>query len=384
MIGRDTMMSFIESSPSGEDVTFSDPRESPSLLNPWDMVAFDTHPEWSNFPAIKFHDSDDNVVVTAGVFDNTLWASARDWWRPQETGAHDIRPLQESALTCRNYPPRLLKLRSSASVPTPDTWVALIPCSHAVAPPTVVDSSGSAPVSGVLKLITPSIDPSFVPDPVWLDNYDPGFLQIFDISDPWSIAADSIETVTNPSNPSDTQQVIKPYRTSIDPLILSDPGGAAFRVETLEFMIGGVTKTFAFVAEFSGKVEVFDITDALYRTSTGSQSPIFSWEAPLSVFDSYPNNIRAIAVDRLVNNSAMVYVGVSRMGIMSIPFSPATGFLDAERHLVKTPGEVWGLELRDDSDPSRRTLLCADSYGGNRVYSLRNIDEQSQSGTGGL
>ena len=170
-----------------------------------------------------------------------------------------------------------------------------------------------------------------------MDNYDHGFLQIFDISDPWSIAADSIETVTNPSNPSDTQQVIKPYRTSIDPLILSDPGGAAFRVETLEFMIGGVTKTFAFVAEFSGKVEVFDITDALYRISTGSQSPIFSWEAPLSVFDSYPNNIRAIAVDRLVNNSAMVYVGVSRMGIMSIPFSPATGFLDAYPHLLKTP-----------------------------------------------
>ena len=37
----------------------------------------------------------------------------------------------------------------------------------------------------------------------------------------------------------------------------------------------------------------------------------------MSFFDSYPNNVRAIAVDRLVNNSAMVYVGISRMGIMS-------------------------------------------------------------------
>ncbi|MEM8713128.1 MAG: hypothetical protein AAGG01_19445, partial [Planctomycetota bacterium] len=185
-----------------------------------------------------------------------------------------------------------------------------------------------------------------------------------------------------------------PHRTDLDVLFLSQPGGAAFRVETAAFEIGGETRTFAFVAEFNGAIEVFDITDILYvQSPSGYRTPIHRWEAPLSVFDSIPNNVRAIAVDRIANNQAMVYVGVSRMGIMSIPYDPTStaGFVDAQRHLVKTPGEVWGLEIRDleirdgepiaVQDPSKRTLICADSYGGNRVYSLRYIDDHAQSGT---
>jgi hypothetical protein len=336
-------------------------------------IRFETHPEWSNFPTIKYHDSNDVVVTTATGFDRTLWETAREWWRPEIDGPYDIAPLVASAGACRTYPPRLLKLRSSSSVAQPDTWIALVPCSHAVAPPTVHSSTaalGAAPIA-----------PGFAPGAPWDAKHNFGFLQIFDISDPWAIAANGVFTVTHPTLPQ-TQTVFRPYRTDVDPLVLSEAGGAAFRVETAEFNIADEVRTYAFVAEFTGKVEVFDITEALYVSSpSGFASPIHSWEAPLSVFDSIPNNIRAITVDRLVNNSAMVYVGVSRMGIMSVPYAPGTGFEDSQRHLVKTPGEPWGLSIREDADPSKRTLLCADGYGGNRVYSLAIVDQQASSGT---
>jgi len=132
------------------------------------------------------------------------------------------------------------------------------------------------------------------------------------------------------------------------------------------------------------KVEVFDITEVLYSTpANGKWEPVHpAWVAPLAVFDALPNNIRALAVDKLSDDLVMVYVGVSRMGIMSIPFKAATGFLDSERHLTKTPGEVWGLSIRENADPARRTLMCADGHCGHRVYSLNLVQEQAMSGTG--
>jgi hypothetical protein len=226
---------------------------------------------------------------------------------------------------------------------------------------------------------------------MWVNHFDYGFLQVFDVNDPWKIVADSKRVITNGGG---TETVFAPHRSGLDVLFLSQPGGAAFRVDTARLSVGGETRTYAFVAEFSGAVEVFDITDILYvHSPSGFRTPIHRWEAPLSVFDAIPNNIRAIAVDPITSNNVMVYVGVSRMGIMSIPYDPTSsdGFVDSQRHLVKTPGEVWGLEIRDIEvedgqpigvpDPSRRTLLCADSYGGNRVCSLRSIDDQAVSGT---
>ena len=306
-----------------------------------------------------------------------------------------INPIQAGAADCRTYPPRLLELPSSAEPGAPTKWVALIPCSHVVAPPTVVDEAGTG-TGGVLGILTDPIPQEFLPDQVWLDHYDHGFLQLFDISDPWSISQDSSKTITNGGV---VETVRKPHRSTLDPLMLPEAGTSVFRVETAQFTVGGQVKTLAFAVNFNGSVEVFDITDILYVNSPlGYREPISStpgleahgWVAPLSVFDAIPNNIRAIAVDRIADNKAMVYVGVSRMGIMSVPYDPVQGFDDNERHLVKTPGEVWGLELRDTvavagvSSPqarSLRTLLCADSYGGNRVYSVGYINDQSPSGT---
>ncbi|WP_145194742.1 hypothetical protein [Planctomycetes bacterium Poly30] len=140
------------------------------------------------------------------------------------------------------------------------------------------------------------------------------------------------------------------------------------------------------MAEFKGRVEVFDLTEMLYTAPAGGHwvpsHP--AWVAPPSGFDALDNNIRAIAVDPLSDGKAMVYVGVSRVGIMSIPFDPSstTGFMDSERHLIKTSGEVWGLSIRDHPNPARRTLLCSDGYAGHRIYSLGLIEHQAASGTG--
>ncbi|MEM9799588.1 MAG: hypothetical protein AAGA20_04625 [Planctomycetota bacterium] len=395
LIGRDLMMTDVDGAITPGIVPFEDPRDAPGQQPLWDTVQFETHPEWRNFPALRYHDSNDDPFVTGmnQILDNSLWEEAAAWWRPGGSGpftsgpgAPDlpVAPIQLSAGACRTYPPRIFELRSSATVEDPDTWVALVPCSHAVCPETVVDSSGTAtPPPGVIPLHTPAIDPSFAPDPFWGSNHGRGFLQVFKLDDPWQLV-DSSRIIVSDPNGAQTFDIIRPHRSTLDPLLLSRAESAAFRAQVREFEVAGETLTYAFVADFSGAVDVFDLTDALYRPSTGSMTPIWSWTAPLSVFDTIANNTRAIEVDVISDDVALVYVGVSRIGIVSIPFEVGSGFLDAQRHVVPTPGEVWGLEIREwPSDPSRRTLMCADAYGGNRVYSLGTIEAQA-SGASGL
>lgn len=58
--------------------------------------------------------------------------------------------------------------------------------------------------------------------------------------------------------------------------ILSRTETAAYRVEVVELEVNGEDRTFAFAVFFNGLIEVFDITDTLYRTSTGEVQPVVS------------------------------------------------------------------------------------------------------------
>jgi hypothetical protein len=80
------------------------------------------------------------------------------------------------------------------------------------------------------------------------------------------------------------------------------------------------------------------------------------------------------------------------VGFYAVTFDLATRtFLDDAR-LTKTPGEVWGLEVRSLPSTSgeldaNRVLLCTDSYGGMRIYGVAqiptNIDTTLPTGPGG-
>jgi len=50
---------------------------------------------------------------------------------------------------------------------------------------------------------------------------------------------------------------------------------------------------------------------------------------------------------------------------------------------IKTPGEVWGLEVRPDSPTSDRILLCTDAYCGMRIYGLVDLDPAMDDDTSG-
>jgi hypothetical protein len=374
MFARDMALADITVTAPGTGFEFFDPRaDTLTTQNRWSTVTFETHPEFGNFPAIPFHDWADQPAA-----DNSQWTKAKNWWRAPCLTADDLNPVQASAVEARTYPPRLLKLRTSSAPDAPTKWVALVPCGHFCLGPDVVIESGPNPSPAVRKLFTPEIEPEFAPDPYFASKQGFGFLLIFDVDDPSGFAADSIV----PYNSGGQQFFLtRSLESEFDPLVSSRSETAAYRVEVEELSVGGETRTYAFVAFFNGLIEVFDITDTLYRTSTGEVQPIYSWLAPDSAFDFSENNTRGIVVDKTGPDQAMVYVAVSRMGIVSVPFTPTAGFDNSQRHLVPTPGEVFGLELRHDPIAERRTLICADSYGGNRIYSLGSIVQQASGGT---
>lgn len=114
-------------------------------------------------------------------------------------------------------------------------------------------------------------------------------------------------------------------------------------------------------------------------SSSGFRAPVATWTAqssPLGVSpcDGVPNNIRALATDRIDADEVMVYVGVSRVGIVSIPFKWNVGFDTNAEHRIKTSGEVWGLELRPATPTTDRILLVTDSYCGMRIYGLGDVN----------
>ena len=182
MMAQDPVLADVEAS-SLDDVEFLDPRKPGASSNPWFAAHFDTHPEWSNFPAIKYHDSNDQgVPAPSGIgFDNTLWEQAKSWCRFDVgqslpvTELNFISPRLDSAGACRTYPPRLLKLRGESGMTQPDHWVALVPCSHVVARPEVAEESGAGPGGGsqTIKMFTEPIPAAFEPDQMWLDHYLP-------------------------------------------------------------------------------------------------------------------------------------------------------------------------------------------------------------------
>jgi hypothetical protein len=79
--------------------------------------------------------------------------------------------------------------------------------------------------------------------------------------------------------------------------------------------------------------------------------------------------------DRIDADEVMVYIGVSRVGILSIPIRVNVGFDTASEHRIKTSGEVWGLEVRPGPPmrPNDRVLLVTDSYCGMRIYGLVDL-----------
>lgn len=262
-----------------------------------------------------------------------------------------------------------------------DRWVLVVPCGNACCPPDVTNYS--APVaSGGLGL--PPL-PGGNPSPLWASQYRRGFLQLFDVTDPWQLIRDSRVAVTNQSGAQATNFVSRV--STMDPLFLPDAGSHAYRISTIVLSASGVEHVLVFVADFGGRVHCFDITDALSNQSpTGFRSPVETWTAQDSLlarspFDGVANNIRAIATDRIDADEVMVYVGVSRVGILSIPYRVNVGFDTNAEHRIKTPGEVWGLEVRPATPTTDRILLVRDSYCGMRIYGLVDLDPSKKDDT---
>jgi len=373
LVARNQVESGAQLNPSGGLVSFLDPRNPPPLpLSPWHTCQFDTHPEWGKFAAQKYDPSSTGNPFPVEI----SWTEAKNWWR-----TNSIAPLQIWAGESRTWPPEMVRLADVPGNVPRNRRILVVPCGNACCPPNVTNYS--APVaSGGLGLPALSMGD---PTQLWASQYRRGFLQLFDVTDPWQLIRDSKVAVTNQSGAQANNFVSRV--SSMDPLFLPDAGSHAYRISTIVLSASGVEHVLVFVTDFDGRVHCFDITNAIYTSNpAGFRAPVATWDSrtsPLakSPFDGVANNIRAIATDRIDTDEVMVYIGVSRVGILSIPYRVNIGFDTNAEHRIKTPGEVWGLEVRPATTPTDRILLVTDSYCGMRIYGLVDLDPAKKDDT---
>ena len=247
----------------------------------------------------------------------------------------------------QTFTPRTMKL-PSAQGGGADTWVLAAPCGFLENGEQDVDSMGQ-------NFESYTQHPEWRTDPAY-EDFTRLLVQFWDVDDPDVLAL-----------------------TSSDPDDKGIPAHAAFvggfdSANALHVnLVEQDGRTFLFVGDFGGRVEVLDVTDVLWD-STEPVKSVETWTPTTSLTDNLANNVWEVAVDRAQWSSGGVdydeiyaYVAVERVGIEVLHFDPACA--PGERlkkvGLIQTPGNVRSMVIREDGPD--KTLILTDGEAGLRV-----------------
>ncbi|MCE9593022.1 MAG: hypothetical protein K8S98_02410 [Planctomycetes bacterium] len=149
----------------------------------------------------------------------------------------------------------------------------------------------------------------------------------------------------------------------------------AVTTATLGTPDGSQHRTYAFVADFGGRVLAFDIT-TLPGAGTHPEDSVIPlagvWQAPASTFDGYHENVSDIVVDDR-GSAPILYASAMRLGIVRLrpELEPAAGGLYTvafrDPRVINTPGLAHGLALRFTASGEPQ-LLVAEKNNGVRIY----------------
>lgn len=299
-----------------------------------------------------------------------------DWMTP---------PPQLDLLTGTRF--ELIRYPASLSQATPPTeeWILAVPCF------TLSNPHKQSPVdfAGVLNVPATQQAPGFSIDldaefGAWyapttpgydaevdhlLDHYDHGMVQFWRFT---NLPENNEADISSPSN--------KPEGSSNLPfIVLPDAQTCAWRIRSVTLEAGEQpAQVLLFVADFGGHLYVYDISDLPDQPrspqgwANGSHL-LATWTAPLGVYETFPSNVRALAVDLdpANPNAITVYAGVPGHGIeiLTLVRTPGTtGWsFAATSTTIETPGEPRDIEVRNEPG-LKKLLLVSDGAAGWRIY----------------
>ena len=155
--------------------------------------------------------------------------------------------------------------------------------------------------------------------------------------------------------------------------LMERPGSSAFDIEFVTLPDGtGQQRDLAVVADFTGGVEIFDITDLLYGSSAG-RTPIATWTVPPSVLEGIPPNVYDVEIDLPTPGAAVanIYVASSRGGVYVLDINlTLPNIITQNPQRIKTPGEAHSIEIRSSS--AGKLMLVGDLSAGYRFYRIGN------------
>jgi len=313
------------------------------------QFALNGHPEWD---PVQSCDLPPTTPCVAGD-------PEFDWWSKGLLHQGTTRCWAPILL---DYPLEL----SDATTPRRE-WILAVPCFTLSYPHNV------EPV----QIASPSLDtqfnswmtaPKFGTDPETqdlLDHYSHGFVQFWRLTDR-PIAA-------SPAVPPTGIQVDPPGTSDLPYIILPHSETCAWRIASCTVGDAEDTQMFLFVADFGGHLYIYDVSNVpdLPRFP-GLPNPMLTWNAPASIVDNYPLNVRAIAVDCIDDDNIYLYVGVSSFGIevlrMSRNASGTSWQLSAAAPQIETSGTVHDIAIRPASTGLPKQLLVSDGPGGLRIF----------------
>ncbi|MEM1447520.1 MAG: hypothetical protein AAGA20_12475 [Planctomycetota bacterium] len=354
---------------------------SPELWDPtWSLVSFNGHPEYDPMPNTD-RDLVDGMQAPSGPTDE--FEAAQDWWAARDPVINEAANTLAWGGECVFFPP---------TTAAPDgRWVFVSPCFY------LSNSSALAPKNPMGDM---DLDNDFA---AWfstselstsprhqelMDNFDHGFIQFWDISNPEDLeATDALDPAVGfqPIDEYTELQFGYPRGSSRMPwIIFPDAGSSAFELESFVFDTEVGPRVMLACADFGGSVLVYDITDVPDMVPA---TLVAQWSAPERFYDearhflpgsSSPGRqvgiVWSIAVDDESSSEVAIYAGVHDYGIVPLVFKDRLagpgedlGFLpDPVR--VETAGNPFALRLRPASPGVEKALIVSDGIGGLRLY----------------
>ncbi len=242
------------------------------------------------------------------------------------------------------WPPKLIQV-DSAGTQDMSSWIVAVPCGKIWASPDwqkFRDHPEWSPTQGS----------------IWEQNFGHSLVQFWDVTNPLAIP---MSTYLSPLG----HQVDNnsPLPKAIGP----DAEGMAIEVESA--VVHG--RTYAFVADFGGRVLIYDVRDILDQKGQPDAvlEPFEVWRSPLGNFDDLPNAVFAVELDKINDNQVYVYVSVRRIGIQVLRFIPskAQGKRLKFVRRIQTSDDAMSLTLRVDG-AGVKSLVMADYIGGIRIF----------------
>jgi hypothetical protein len=294
----------------------------------WDPLDLNTHPE------ANWMDSNDQLAI--------------DWWN---NGA----PGSDTAIW--SWRPELVQV-DTAGENDLDSWVLVVPCG-------MINISKDWEIFQGDPQNPLDPRPTWAPEGIWDANFEHSLVQFWDVTNPGSIP---LEEDYNSGFAGDND-------SPLPKAIGTAPTGMAWRTVSKQVQTANGKRVFCFVADFAGRVLVYDIRDILDQH--GSPDTILpeyaTWDVTASLFDKLPNGVQGIEVDVVnagqANEEVYVYLSVRRVGIEILKFLPdqpaGSRFQFVKR--LQVSEDPWDLQIAVDSN-GVRTLLVAGYRGGIYIY----------------